>query len=125
MNLASGTVARNPAGGGPRAFILAAGRRTTWQPGVTYNTFPNTGVVGIPNRTSIAATLSPLDVAPGRTINITIASPAVITMQGGGAHGMSIDDAFWLYTTGALPTGTSGLAASAYLTATNTTYYVI
>src|SRR5260370_4476315 len=125
MNLASGTVARNPAGGGPPAFMLSAAGRTTWQPGVTYNTLPNTGLVGIPNRTTISATLSPLDVAPGRTVNISIASPAIITMQGGGVHGMSAGDAFWLYTTGALPTGTSGLAASAYLTATNTTYYVI
>src|SRR5260370_1381374 len=125
MTFASGPIARNPAGGGLPPFILSAARRTTWQPGVTYNVFPNTGFVGIPNRTSIAATLSPLDVAPGRTINISIASPAVITMQGGGIRGMSVGDAFWLYPTGALPTGTSGLAASAYLTDTNTTYYVI
>lgn len=106
-------------------FVLAAARRTTWQPGVTYNTFPNTGLVGIPNRTSIAATLSPLDVSPGRTINISIASPAVITMSGGGAHGMNVNDPFWLYTTGSLPTGVSGLAPGSYLTAANTTYYVI
>src|SRR5260370_11330468 len=125
MTFASGPIARNPAGGGPPVFILSAARRTTWQPGVTYNIFPNTGFVGIPNRTSIASTLSPLDVAPGRTINISIASPAVITMSGGSPHGMNVNDAFWLYATGAAPTGVARIAASGYLTDTNTTYYVI
>src|SRR5258706_13895948 len=128
MTFSSGPISLNPivsSSSGP--VLIPTNRLTMWQPGVTYNIFPNTGLVGIPNRTTLSANspFSPLDVAPGRTVNISIASPAVITMQGGGVHGMSINDAFWLYTTGALPTGASGLSASAYLTDANTTYYVI
>jgi hypothetical protein len=53
------------------AFLVAAGavsaqpiidpsRTTTWQPGVTYNIFPGTITTGIPPRTTICTTLSPL-----------------------------------------------------------------
>src|ERR1700732_1872014 len=44
--------------------IIPANRQTLWQPGVTYNVIPiaqgGTGATGIPHRTTIFTTLSPL-----------------------------------------------------------------
>lgn len=37
-----------PFGAGPSGLIIPADRRTTWQPGVTYNTIPGSSVSGIP-----------------------------------------------------------------------------
>jgi hypothetical protein len=41
-------------------FRMPSDRVTLWQPGVTYNTVPGVGSPGIPNRTTIFTTLSPL-----------------------------------------------------------------
>jgi hypothetical protein len=42
------------------AQIIPPNRVTTWKPGVTYNTIPGAASPGIPNRTTIYKTLSPL-----------------------------------------------------------------
>lgn len=77
MTFSSGPISLNPnLAGGSNLFAFPANRQTLWQPGVTYNTIPQTTLLdpvtgnpvnlnptaspGIPNRTTIHATLSPI-----------------------------------------------------------------
>jgi hypothetical protein len=56
--------------------LIPVNRTTLWQPGVTYNTIPGASSPGIPNRTTIYKTLSPLGGGrdDGAQINAAMAS---------------------------------------------------
>lgn len=104
-------------GGGGSPFVLPAARTTTWQPGVTYNTY--NGISGIPtNRTQNGATIFPATPyngigTSGPTVTINIGT-GVVTVSGT-AITPSTNLAFLFETTGALPTGIS----------TQTLYYMV
>ncbi len=80
MTFSSGPISRDPivvGGGGGGLPLISADRLTTWKPGVTYNG-------GIPNRTTIFTTLSPIGGTSDDTaqINTALSNAAAIATSG-------------------------------------------